>query len=177
MTNETHHRRWRRRRGGGGGGGGCGMMGRHIDKIFNEADSNNDGSVEIDEAYVLILKVFIYVNRQAPVQPPSLAKIKTFFATADTDQNGRLELEEFRRLVLFVYARNSTRILAYKVVKHVVAPLLALQTFANLQIDSQICKTVLVVCYVSFLGNIALCIADFFIDKIPLSPTRPKKKE
>jgi Ca2+-binding EF-hand superfamily protein len=164
------------------------VLSRHIETIFKEADTNHDGHVDIDEAYALALKLYIYMNRQAPVPPPTPEQVRRLFATADADRNGRLDWDEFRRLMLSLYARSSTRIVAYKTVRFVVAPLLALHTCATVvrlrgRSDflpeiawlERVCwRTVAVVAFSACLGNVALYLADFFLDTIQLQAERRK---
>jgi len=177
-----------------------GAVSRHIETIFEEADTNHDGSVEIDEAYTLVLKMYVHINRQAPVPPPTPAEVQKAFETADADRDGRLDRSEFRRLMLFFYARNSTRIIVFRAFRHLLAPLLAFQTFATVswirssrdfpdfvflenipyiaqRYDvNQLWKTATVVVYSAFLGHIALHIVDVFLGKFEL-PAEQRKSQ
>ena len=79
------------------------------------------------DPYTLVLKMYVHINRQAPVPPPTPAEVQKAFETADADRDGRLDRSEFRRLMVFFYARNSTRIIVFRAFRHLLAPLLALQ--------------------------------------------------
>ena len=46
-----------------------------VTNIFNEADSNEDGSVSVDELYEMVLKLYITINQEAPVKPPSRKQV------------------------------------------------------------------------------------------------------
>ncbi|EOD27870.1 hypothetical protein EMIHUDRAFT_434920 [Emiliania huxleyi CCMP1516] len=76
-----------------------------INDIFDAADTNKDGRVDIDESYVLILKLYIKVNRQAPVNPPSREVSEVLFRAADNDGSGRLNKEEFLELATTLLGR------------------------------------------------------------------------
>lgn len=95
-----------------------------IDDIFDAADSNKDGRVDIDESYVLILKLYIKVNRQAPVNPPSREVSEVLFRAADNDGSGRLNKEEFLELATTLLGRAGLRVAAYKAITLLAAPFL-----------------------------------------------------
>lgn len=104
-----------------------GLLSSYVTKLFNEADSNKDGAISPDEVYELVLKFYVKVNRQAPVPAPSRERVMTLFNNADVTHSGKLDIHEFRRLVRTLYARVSSRIVAFKVVKILCAPILAIR--------------------------------------------------
>jgi len=95
-----------------------------INDIFDAADTNKDGRVDIDESYVLILKLYIKVNRQAPVNPPSREVSEVLFRAADNDGSGRLNKEEFLELATTLLGRAGLRVAAYKAITLLAAPFL-----------------------------------------------------
>ena len=106
---------------------------RYSSKLFDDADSNHDGSVSPDEVYELILKFYIKVNQKAPIPPPSRERVMKLFDQSDTDRTGRLQLVEFQRLLRTMYARASSRVLAYKVVSILFAPVLSISLINFIQ--------------------------------------------
>lgn len=106
---------------------GLGFLSGYVTKLFNEADSNHDGSISPEEVYDLVLQFYVKVNRQAPVPAPSRERVMILFKNADVSHSGRLDIHEFRRLVRTLYARVSSRIVAFKVVKMLCAPILAIR--------------------------------------------------
>ena len=152
-----------------------------LDKIFDGADTNHDGSVNFSEVYELVLKFYISINRQAPVPPPSKKRVLQLFLNADTSQNNRLSREEFQGLANLLAGGAVVRVTAHKLVTLVGAPLLAetlMHTFTGAGILKRVanflvpngykakilpiitshafCRTVLVIVLVSTLGNVVL---------------------
>ena len=95
-----------------------------VSGIFDDADTNNDGKVDISEAYILILKLYININRQAPIAPPSRATADLLFRTSDNDDSGKLSKQEFTELASKLFGRAGLRVASYKIITVLVAPLL-----------------------------------------------------
>ena len=95
-----------------------------VSGIFDDADTNNDGKVDISEAYILILKLYININRQAPIAPPSRATADLLFRTSDNDDSGKLNKQEFTELASKLFGRAGLRVASYKIITVLVAPLL-----------------------------------------------------
>ncbi len=152
-----------------------------LDKIFDGADTNHDGSVNFSELYELVLKFYISINRQAPVPPPSKKRVLQLFLNANTSHNNRLSREEFLGLANLLAGGAVVRVTAHKLVTLVGAPLLAetlMHTFTGTGILKRVaiflvpdgykakilpiitshafCRTVLVIVLVSTLGNVVL---------------------
>lgn len=102
----------------------------YIHRLFNEADSNKDGTVSLDEVYTLVLKLYVKLNRNAPVEPPSEQTVLTLFGKADQNKNNRLDNDEFLQLMLVIYGRAAVRVAIHKALRLFVAPLLAMQSAA-----------------------------------------------
>jgi hypothetical protein len=102
-------------------------MNEFIDQTFDDADTNKNGLISVSEAYALVLHIYLKINRKAPIPPPSRSKVEDLFNNADMDKNGQLKRDEFKRLMLILVSRASTRLLSYKLLTTVLAPLLASQ--------------------------------------------------
>jgi len=154
---------------------------RLVDKIFDNADTNHDGTVNFSEVYELVLKFYIQINRQAPINPPSRKRVFQLFLNADTSRNRRLNREEFKGLANLLAKGAVVRVIAHKLVTLVGAPLLAesiIHTLTGTSILPEVvnfivpnrykakilpiitsyafCRTVLVIILVCTLGNVVL---------------------
>eukprot|EP00934_Nitzschia_sp_Nitz4_P004982 Nitzschia sp. Nitz4//scaffold7_size249615//61207//64381//NITZ4_001155-RA/size249615-augustus-gene-0.231-mRNA-1//1//CDS//3329558376//4972//frame0 len=98
---------------------------RMVERIFNDADSNHDGSVDFEEVYELVLKTYIHINRSTPLEPPNKLTVSRMFRYADKSRNGSLDRDEFLTLINVLGERAVARVLAQKLVTWVGAPLLA----------------------------------------------------
>ena len=159
----------------------------YIDGVFDKADINRDGSISIDEVYELVLLIYIKLNRQAPISPPSRAKIIELFTKFDTKKDGRLNSDEFKQFALIGVSRASAKVLSHKLLTFMVAPMLAwklVKVFPRKEQLGQISKvwlpekylnTVLsesfwnmglTILFVSTLGDFAIHISDYLFDSI-----------
>jgi Ca2+-binding EF-hand superfamily protein len=100
---------------------------KYIDQSFENSDLNENGALSFDETYDLVLQVYVKINRNAPLDPPSRKKILDLFKKADTDNSGQIQRSEFKQLALVLVSRASTRLASYKILTVVGAPFLALQ--------------------------------------------------
>jgi hypothetical protein len=98
---------------------------RVVQNIFDDADTNNDGSISFGECYELVLKLYIKINRQAPIPPPTRKTVLQLYQKNDTNRNKRLSRNEFTALAQVLGGRAATRLAAHKFVTLVCAPLLA----------------------------------------------------
>ena len=98
---------------------------RFIERIYNNADSNHDGSISAQEVYDLVLRLYIYVNRQAPIDPPTRDAVHRLFQISDTNRNRRISRDEFTQLARLLGNRAFSRILTCKLISLLVAPCLA----------------------------------------------------
>ena len=162
---------------------------RFVNKLFDDADTNQDGSVSFSEAYEMILKLYVRLNRRAPIPPPTRKKVLILYLDADLSKNNRLDREEFRGLAKTAARRALSRLVAHKVVKWFCAPLLAeylVRTLASKQwpenlakaiipnglhekvlpvvTSKSFCRTVLIVAFVVSLGNLVLGIVNWILD-------------
>ena len=96
-----------------------------IKKTFENADTNNNGKISINEAYDLVLQIYLEINRDAPVDPPTRKEVEELFIASDANSNGNIEFDEFKRLVMILMSRAETSLVMYKVLSMVVAPLLS----------------------------------------------------
>lgn len=98
---------------------------RFIQKIYNNADTNHDGSIAFEEAYVMVLKLYIEINRQAPINPPSRSKVQRLFNLSDKNRNNRIQRDEFTQLANLLARRALARIVTCKMISLVGAPIVA----------------------------------------------------
>jgi len=84
-----------------------------VNSIFDDADTNDDGLVDISESYILILRLYIKVNQKAPIKPPSRETADMLFNTADTDVSGMINKQEFLQLSLDLFASAGIRVLCH----------------------------------------------------------------
>ncbi|CAB9510854.1 expressed unknown protein [Seminavis robusta] len=163
------------------------ILDKYVTKLFNDADTNKDGGISPAEVYELVLKFYIFVNQQAPIPPPSRERVMRLFKLADKDRGGRLDLQEFRRLLRTIYARASSRILVFKLVSMLVAPISAISLvemiqgvpylvdlfgallpestpkfLVNLLEKDSFWVTIFTVLFIQSLGKLALRLVDWF---------------
>ena len=150
---------------------------------FDDADSNRDGSVDRRELYVMVLKLYVQINRRAPARPPTRQQVDAHFAAADTDRNGRLSKDEFIKFSTGMCRRAAIRVVAHKVITVFGAPYLATTLVKQLRgsnslllfgerivptrfhamvLTETFCLTGLTVVFVASLGNAAFEALDAF---------------
>jgi len=98
---------------------------KFVDKLFQETDANNDGTISFDEAYVGCLLFYVQLNRQAPIPPPSREKALALFLQADNDKSNVLNREQYGMILRKIVRRAFLRLTTHKVVTWVGAPLLS----------------------------------------------------
>eukprot|EP00978_Attheya_sp_CCMP212_P018296 scaffold49887_cov48-Attheya_sp.AAC.3 len=158
---------------------------KFVDRLFDGADTNHDGKVSMEESYTLVLKMYIRVNQQAPIPPPTKETVQALFKRADQNRSGSLDRTEFTRLMLVLHSRATVRLILVKFSQVFVAPLLAFHCvqwmagskwlvthlapqipskYADLLLNRNLWTTVFTVLFVSTLGNIVLSIANYILD-------------
>ena len=164
--------------------GGAAWLRRWTEQVFDAADLNKDGSMTLDEVYELTLKLYIMVNRQAPIPPPSRETVHALFSVTDSDRTGTLDREEFLPLATLLLERALSRVVAFKMVTLVGAPLLTEYVvhwwtqehrpwlsrlvsrvvtnphYLNIITSKGFCRTLLLVLFISTLGNLVLSLVD-----------------
>ena len=172
---------------------------KFLDNLFDSADTNHDGSVSKDEIFELVLYMYIKINTQAPVPPPTRAKVNKMFSKADITHNNRLSRAEFKKLMKLLIKRALPRFLFAKIMKMIVAPILALTTVnkltgnvdmlvdiaekfprgvANILENSDVWKVALTVFFIITGVKVVLGIVDTILDFLTLrdDPNEPKNK-
>ena len=96
-----------------------------IHRAFQIADLNGNGSLDLYETYILTLRAYVWINRQAPIPPPTLAMVTTLFTLCDVNHNQSVELPEFVALVNLLTERALWRMTAFRVLQWILAPLCA----------------------------------------------------
>jgi hypothetical protein len=101
---------------------------RFVDKLFDETDTNEDGMVSFDEAYVGCLLLYVRLNRRAPIPPPSREKfLRLFLQATDRNKSNELNLldkEEYGHILKRILGRAVLRLTSHKIVTLIGAPLL-----------------------------------------------------
>ena len=102
---------------------------RFVDKLFHETDTNEDGMVSFDEAYVGCLLLYVRLNRRAPIPPPSREKFRRIFLQAAgknrSNELNLLDKGEYGNILKRIVARAILRLTSHKIVTLLGAPLLA----------------------------------------------------
>jgi len=166
---------------------------RYLTRLYQEADLNKDGRISFDECYERVLLFYVKLNRQAPIPPPSRAKVLRLYSEADYDHSKSLSEDEFKELASTLASRGATRVLAHKLVTMLVGPWLvttaveffatteSLESFrqilqetaesnipdrlARLAESKSFWKTVILIITVSRLGNFVLEGVNWYMDR------------
>jgi len=162
---------------------------KFVDKLFDNADTNHDGTVDLTETYEMVLQMYVKLNRSAPIPPPTREKVYRIFRASDTDRNDRISREEFTSLAKTLGRRAMTRLVAHKVVTLIGAPLLTTEIVQILRtqpfvekrlhkyaaflipdrleaelMSASFVRTALIILFVATLGNITIGIVNFLLD-------------
>lgn len=162
---------------------------KYVDKLFNEADTNHDDTINLTEAYEMVLRVYIKLNQKAPIPPPSRDKVYRIFRASDTNHDDQISRDEFTSLVRTLGRRAMFRLVAHKLVTLIGAPLLATELIQILRqqpfvrrrlpkyaaylipdhleaelMSASFARTALIIVFVATLGNITIGIVNFLLD-------------
>lgn len=162
---------------------------RQVDKLFDKADTNKDGTVDMTEAYEMVLRMYIKLNQKAPIPPPSRDKVYTIFRKSDANFDNQISRSEFTSLVRVLSRRAMARLVAHRLVTLVAAPLLATELIQILRqqpfirrkvpkyaaylipdhleaelMSASFARTALIIVFVATLGNFAIGIVNFLLD-------------
>jgi len=160
---------------------------RHLQGIANRAfdrvDRDGDNKIEFDEAYEMMLRVYIEINRNAFVDAPSRSSFMVVFRNANVSKTNYLTRDEFSAICTTSLGRAFTRIAAFKAVQVIGAPLLASKIVNSLEgrnlarlsrgmpysvhlKKKELWKTVLTVLFVDRVGNVAVNLVNSQITKM-----------
>lgn len=159
---------------------------RFIDDLFDRTDLNRDNNVTLEEVYELVLRMYIKLNQQAPIPPPTRDTVSILFHKADRDRSKVLDRDQFRNLMLVLYSRAASRLFVVKLSKVFLAPVLAVQTVRvfrinawwadhvagamperlDMLLDPKLWTTVLTVLFVITIGGAALSATNLILDGI-----------
>jgi len=92
-----------------------------------QQDTNHDNKISFDEAYILVLKLYIRINRKAPIQPPSYEQFKRYFKKANASHTRNLDKNEFCTLTVGLARRATARLVVHQITTLLIAPVLAMQ--------------------------------------------------
>ena len=158
---------------------------RFVSKIYEDADINRDGTISFTECYQLVLKLYIRLNREAPIPPPSREMVFRFYSDSDINHNRRISRDEFTRLARILGRRALVRLVAHKMMTLIGAPLLAELILRQLEgqqwlsrlaeavvpehflptvTSKPFCRTFLIVILVATLGNRVIDIVNWALD-------------
>ena len=163
---------------------------RFLTKLYDGADVDHDGSISTDELYLLVLKLYIQLNRQAPIPAPSREQINRLYRKADINHNNKITRDEFTMLAKMIGRRASLRLIAHKCITLLCAPLLAeyvlrqlskhqeyLHSLAETIVPNRFhnkvlpiitsrsfCRTIVLIAFIVSLGNLVLNIVNWFLD-------------
>mmetsp|Transcript_20977 Transcript_20977/g.42828 ORF Transcript_20977/g.42828 Transcript_20977/m.42828 type:complete len:179 (+) Transcript_20977:458-994(+) len=150
--------------------------------LFNFVFLCHPSITDLDER---VLLMYININRQAVVPPPTRETVTALFRNADTDRSNLLDRDQFRHIMLVIYSRATARVILAKISKVVLAPLLALQTVRmascsgcwweehvvsrvpekwGFLLDSNVWRTALTVLFVITLSNVVVGAATVVLD-------------
>lgn len=102
---------------------------KYKDRVFEDLSTESkDKYLSFNEVYRMVLLLYIQTNRQAPINPPSIKKVRRIFDKADEERDGKISRSEFDTILHLIIPRLSIRVLAHKFISGVVAPLLAFKT-------------------------------------------------
>lgn len=136
-------------------------------------DSNKDGKISFDECYGLLMRLYAFLNRQAPITPPSPEKVRKLFG-----KQQYTTVEDFQLIAGALASRAGLRLLSYKLVSFVVAPITAIKS-VNFLSDQDLpgenavpdalqskplWTAVFMVTAVNQMGNLVLGAVDYFLD-------------
>ena len=112
-----------------------GMLQISTDNLFERADRDGDGFLSVDEAYEMVLKTYIQVNRWGMhVDPPEKDVMEKLVARAGSHERpGWLTREEFRWLKPLLELRLGVRVCLFVTVRFLIAPLLAWRIVGKLE--------------------------------------------
>jgi hypothetical protein len=124
-----------------------------IQKMFDSADINHDGTVSREEAYILVLKWYIKINQRAPIPPPTRQTVyQVFDLMRDDSSNSRrknhdlISIDEFASFTTELWRRALVRVVAHKLVTVVGAPLLAAWIVKKISQHATIVSTLHTLC-------------------------------
>jgi hypothetical protein len=103
----------------------------YLAQLHADADLDSDGHLSFTECYARILLFYLYLNRQADLEPPTRSDLAVLYDRAGWDHTGSrnkkgLNADEFTRLAKTLLSRAASRLLVHKIVTIALAPYVAL---------------------------------------------------
>jgi hypothetical protein len=117
---------------------------RYLEKVFAESDNDQDGRMTLTETYEWVLRLYIRINQDAPIKPPTLAQVQRIVSVMDTDRSQSISKSEFRALAEIFVRRAAVRVAANKAVTLLVAPLMAEACLRKIQTQTWLYDCVVV---------------------------------
>lgn len=93
-------------------------------RLLEDADVNNVGLISLSEKDEQLLHLYIHINRQAPISPPTREKVQPFFLLLehDLDHDEQLNEVEFINFLKPMSQRAATTLMAHKFVTVIGTP-------------------------------------------------------
>lgn len=78
-------------------------------KTFQECDFDKSGDIDLNELYIAVLLTYDKLNKVCPVhvKPPKKRAVQELFEEYDADKSGRLDREEFGRVIKTLVAGDT----------------------------------------------------------------------
>ncbi len=104
------------------------LLGEQLQSLFKEADRDKSGTIDKQECYILVLKVYLYVSQYMAIAQtfvPNQDYIDHCFEKFDTSKRNLLGFEEFKQLIYFLFPDLIGRLTLQMLLRFVVFPTLA----------------------------------------------------
>lgn len=169
-------------------------------QIFDSGAVQKDGTISFDECYSLVLKLYIQLNRDAPLPPPSRSSLQELYELRDLNLKKGIHRHEFTQLTRLIGRRAAARTLSHKISSIVLAPLLAQASLRQLRkveqlpqiaarvipkplhpkllpivTSEQFGSTILVVFFVANLGDVVVKSVNFALSLVAALPNTNKE--
>lgn len=121
-----------------------------VDCLFENSDVNQDDRISFHECHLLVLKLYVFINRQAPVPPPTRESLQRLFENCNSNKGDYMTKIEFTDLCHVLGKRAAVRLVACKLARVVGAPVLTewtMQRMANVQWPRQAARSMIPKCF------------------------------
>jgi len=105
-------------------------------EAFNEVDLDGNGTVNVDEIYLMVLKLYLKLAAFTSIASgtvPTKEQVQKLFEECDQDKNGKLDRTEFLAIAVVLCEGMALRISVQIIVKNLLCPLLAISLVRNLR--------------------------------------------
>lgn len=157
---------------------------KFIQKLFDNADTNRDDDIDFGELYELVLQMYVKLNRQAPIPPPTRSEVLQLYKHTDRNHDRTVGRDEFTELATLLGKQALIRLVAHKMVTLVGAPILAHYVVLHwvnpwwMKVavkviptkwvpwvtNPALTRTIVMVVFVASLGNLVMSAVDWILD-------------